>query len=155
MESWKIIERVENHSVSDHGNVKNNKTARIMKQTITAEGYIRIGLRLKKVEHTKQIHILVATAFLPNPENKQCVDHIENCKTTNNISKFICKQKNASCSKGVHYNKAAQKWQASISIDGIRIDLGLFTNLEDAKQTRITRANKAFGVFTNSRERII
>ena len=78
MESWKIIEGFENYSVSDHGNVKNNKTGRVKKIGITIYGYIRIGMQLNKVLHKKLVHRLVACAFVPNPENKQCVDHIDN-----------------------------------------------------------------------------
>ena len=62
---------------------------------------------------------------------------------------------NTSGVKGVVWHKGKAKWQSQITIDGIYIYLGSFTNLEDAKQARITRANEAFGVFTNSCEKII
>ena len=40
METFKIIEGFETYSVSDLGNVKNNKTGRIMKMSFHPEGYI-------------------------------------------------------------------------------------------------------------------
>jgi len=59
---------------------------------------------------------------------------------------------NTSNVKGVSYHKKHKKWQASITIDGIRIHLGYFSNIEDAKQARVDRANEAFGVYTNQCE---
>ena len=166
METYKIIEGFENYSVSDLGNVKNNKTGSIMKQHVQ-EGYKRLNINLNKKQYKKYVHVLVASEFIPNPENKKCVDHIDNCKTNNNISNLrwathtenrqnsSVSKNNASGSKGVHYNKASQKWISRIVIDGIRISLGSFENLEDAKQARIIKANQVFGVFTNSCEKII
>ncbi len=167
MESWKIIEGFENYMVSDHGNVKNNKTGRIKKVNAHKDGYIQISLKLNKVEYKKRVHNLVANAFIANPDEKACVDHIDNIKSNNNINNLrwaTCSENqhnrsvninNKSGCKGVIWHKVAQKWQAQITIDGIQIHLGLFANLEDATQARITRANEAFGVFTNSCEKII
>ena len=111
METFKIIEGFENYSVSDFGNVRNNKTGRIMKQTITSEGYIRIGLKLNKVERKKRVHILVANAFIANPDGKVCVDHIDNIRSNNNINNLrwathVENGQNATISKN---NKTGQK----------------------------------------------
>ena len=32
------------------------------------------------------IHQLVAQAFIPNPDNKRAVNHIDDCKTNNNVN---------------------------------------------------------------------
>ena len=82
METFKIIEGFENYSVSDHGNVKNNKTGRILKEAFDGGGYVHLTLDGK----SKKIHRLVAVAFLENPENKKCVDHIENHRSNNNLN---------------------------------------------------------------------
>ena len=163
METFRIIEGFENYSVSDHGNVKNNKTGRILKGAFDGRGYIRLTLDGK----SKKIHRLVAVAFLENPENKKCVDHIDNNRShnllinlrwtthTENCQNSSLSKRNSSGIKGIYFNKASQKWHAQIKIDGIKIHIGYFTDLEDAKQARITKANQAFGVFTNSCEKII
>ena len=148
------------------GNVKNNKTGRIVKQH-DSNGYKRLSIEVNKKRYKKLLHVLVAGAFIPNPENKPFVDHIDNCKTNNNIQNLrwaTSKENNQNKSmgknntsgvKGVYFHKASQKYEARISIDGINVYIGLFTNLEDAKQARITKANQVFGVFTNSCEKII
>lgn len=61
---------------------------------------------------------------------------------------------NTSGVKGVSYNKHAEKWQAFVTVTKIRINLGLFKTLEEAKQARMKGANKAFGVYTNACERM-
>ena len=167
METYKVIEGFMDYSVSDHGNVKNNKTGKIIKLSVQTDGYIRIGLRLNKVEYKKRVHTLVASAFILNPDAKKCVDHINNDKTNNNISNLrwatyvqngmnkSMHKNNTSGVRGVYFSKSDKKWRAQISIDGIPIYLGLFTDLEDAKQARMIRANQAFGVFTNACEKII
>ena len=84
METYIIIEGFENYSVSDFGNVKNNKTGRIVKQH-NSSGYKRLSIEVNKKRYKKLLHVLVAGAFILNPENKPFVDHIDNCKTNNNI----------------------------------------------------------------------
>ena len=84
METYKIIEGFENYSVSDHGNVKKNTTGRIIKQH-KENGYKRLNIEVNKKHYKKFLHILVAGAFIPNPENKAFVDHVDNCITNNNI----------------------------------------------------------------------
>jgi hypothetical protein len=167
MESWKIIEGFENYSVSDHGNVKNNKTGRIMKTRFNHEGYIIIDIRVNKQRYTKRVHILMAIAFITNPDGKSCVDHIDNDKSNNKSSNLrwathsqngqnkSMMSNNTSGVKGVFWDKTKNKYQSYINIDGVRIHLGTFTNIEDAKQARMIKANALYGVFTHSGEKII
>jgi hypothetical protein len=61
---------------------------------------------------------------------------------------------NTSGHKGICFREKRNKWVAKIQIDGITINLGYFDNKEDAIQARITRANAAFGIYTNACERI-
>ncbi len=78
VETYKKIEGFENYSVSDFGNVRNDKTGRILKSGCDTCGYLRVCLMKNKTKHFKSIHRLIAEAFLLNPENKKCIDHIDN-----------------------------------------------------------------------------
>lgn len=74
------------YSVSDTGEVRNDKTNYILKKLISSRGYYTIRLSVnKKCSCTKQVHRLVCNAFLPNIYNKPFVNHIDGNKLNNNI----------------------------------------------------------------------
>ena len=85
-EQWKIIYEFPNYSINIDGKVRNNKSGCIRKHTMTTKGYMVMSFK-KENNTTKQIfiHKLLATAFIPNPDNKPFVDHINRIKTDNRI----------------------------------------------------------------------
>ena len=80
MEEYKLIKNFESYSVSNLGNIKNNNTNKILKQ-YNNNVYKRVHLNGKCL----RVHRLVAEAFIPNPENKPCVDHKNNIRDDNRI----------------------------------------------------------------------
>jgi len=83
-EEWEAIEDFENYEISNLGKVRNSKTGRILK-TCSQNGYVVAGLCKTKVK-TIPIHRLVAKAFIPNPENKAHVNHIDKNPLNNIVS---------------------------------------------------------------------
>ena len=53
---------------------------------LSAGGYRFVALYKNGKGKQFYVHQLVARAFIPNPENKDCVDHIDNIKDNNNVS---------------------------------------------------------------------
>ena len=88
MEIWKNIKDYPNYMVSNLGRIKSLNYKRtgkeqILKQIKNSNGYLRVALSKNGNIKKYQIHRLVAEAFLPNPENKPCIDHI-NCNRSDN-----------------------------------------------------------------------
>lgn len=96
-EEWKDVAGNElTHSVSSLGKIKSkeryikyrrNKDCfqifreRLMSQILSTYGYYLINM-MKKVQLA---HRVVAKTFIPNPENKPCVNHINGIKTDNRV----------------------------------------------------------------------
>ena len=80
---WKEIKGFENYEISICGQVRNAKTKRILKPHISSKGYYKIDLQnnCQRTKHT--IHRLVLKTFIPNLEEKKCVDHINGIRLDN------------------------------------------------------------------------
>ena len=80
---WKKIDGYDNYSVSEDGEVRNDKTGRILKPKYNNDGYQRVGLcKNGKVKYFS-VHRLVAEAFIPNSNNLSYVDHINTIRDDN------------------------------------------------------------------------
>lgn len=100
-EIWKDIVyegiNYEGYQVSNWGRVKtfnylhHNGVVKIMKQNKVAGGYMRVVLYKDGKRHRCMVHRLVAEAFIPNPENKPCVDHINTIRTDNRVENLVWK----------------------------------------------------------------
>ena len=83
-EVWKdVVGWEESHTVSSLGRVMNKRRGTIIKQSYDTRGYPKLNLKANCKCKTVLVHRLVAEAFLPNPENKKTVNHID-CERTNN-----------------------------------------------------------------------
>lgn len=91
MEIWKPIEGHPNYEVSSEGRIKSKdqtvrgphgstqvRKGRILKPWQSTNGYLMIQLTNNK---RVMVHREVAKAFVENPHNKQCVNHINGDKT--------------------------------------------------------------------------
>ena len=98
-EIWKPVKDYENlYLVSNLGKVKsldritrNNhatfiKKGRILKNNINNKGYEYLYLKRGKESKKIYVHRLVAETFIPNPNNKKEVNHIDCNPLNNNVS---------------------------------------------------------------------
>lgn len=92
-EEWRPVVGYEGlYEVSNLGRVRllrSNRIAKLTKQDDRHGGYMVVTLikyeGSKRLARTGRIHRLVAEAFIPNPENKPCIDHINTDPTDNRV----------------------------------------------------------------------
>lgn len=83
-EEWKPVVGYEGlYEVSNYGDVKSLNTNKIRCKKKDKYGYYCINLSKNGKRKTYFIHQLVARAFIPNPNNYPCVNHIDEKKTNN------------------------------------------------------------------------
>lgn len=88
-EIWKDVVGYEGiYKVSNFGNVMSFQPNCKSAQCLTPfdnGGYFRVTLIKNRKRTNHLVHRLVADAFIPNPENKEAVNHIDGCKTNNRV----------------------------------------------------------------------
>ena len=85
-ETFVKIEGFENYEVSNLGKVRNIKSGRTLKPKLNRGGYLMYGLYENNKQKYLYLHRILATAFIDNPEEKPCVNHIDENKLNNDLS---------------------------------------------------------------------
>ena len=80
-EIWLPIKNYEDYSISNFGNIRH------FDKPLKPSGYPYYSVTLCKNGTTKNHHIhrLVAETFIPNPNNLECVNHIDENKLNNRV----------------------------------------------------------------------
>jgi hypothetical protein len=121
---------------------KRKHNGKLLSVSYSNKGYARVLLCHKGTNKTREIHQLVAEAFLGHTpcRYKLVVDHIDNNKSNNNVEnlQLISQRENASKNSsksilyktskyvGVHFDKSRNKYASSIQIKGKSIFIGRF-----------------------------
>lgn len=97
-EVWKDIEGYEGfYQISNLGRVKGlpivtrfgerikKHKERFLQPVVSKRGYYVVGLSKNGKSKTYTLHRLLAKAFIPNPENKRAIDHIDTNRLNNSI----------------------------------------------------------------------
>lgn len=99
METWKDIPEYEGcYEVSNTGKIKSYdrivkgegrkpyfKPGRILKPAIGSHGYWAAALCKDQKQISTCLHVLIAKAFIPNPNNYRCINHKDGDKLNNDI----------------------------------------------------------------------
>ena len=159
MEDWKWIQGYENlYKICSNGDViscRFNKE-KILKPRITGVGYLYVSLCKNKKTKNFSIHRLIAIHFIDNPEDYECVDHINQNKTDNRIEilrwvTYSANNRNIKSRgkylKGVYFNKEKNKFQAQICIDYKLKYLGRFDTELEAHEKYMEKHNEIMEKF--------
>ena len=150
-EEWKPIANWEGYFVSNYGNIKRRSKEFlnryfIVKGSILNKGYRYIQMLREGKKENYLVHRCVAHAFLPNHENKPCVDHIDNNRLNNHVNNLRWCTQNDNCKNqkertpgkknGVSFDEKLQKWSATIREDNKSKFLGYYLTHEEARLAR-------------------
>ena len=116
--------------------------ARDTKKTISMHRLV-----MNASEGTEIDHILHQTNDNRKSQLRE-ITHSQNC-----INRRI-KSTNTSGVTGVCWHKANNKWQARITVNGKRINLGLFDDLEDAIEARLKAELEIFGEYSPNYQKL-
>ena len=87
MENWKDIKGYEGlYKVSSYGRIMTVRKNAILCPAKTISNGLTVSLSKNGKVEKRQVSRLVAAAFIPNPENKPCVDHIDGNKLNNHVN---------------------------------------------------------------------
>jgi hypothetical protein len=126
------------YEINEDGVLRNVKSKKIVHGYCEKNGYIRVKIENKCLGHTIRttIHRLVAEAFIPNPENKPEVNHIDSVRHHNNVNnlEWVTHSENMKHS----YNKG-------INTEGI-------TKYRESERERVTNGSETFVSISSAAE---
>ena len=111
MEIFKDIPQYQGrYQISNQGRVWSVISQRYMKLYQTPKGYLTVCLTAKNGKHKQEkVHRLVAMAFIPNPDNKPTVNHLNEIKTDNRVENIEWATMAEQNAYGTRMNKIRKK----------------------------------------------
>ena len=94
--------KLSDYTITENGEVINNKSKRVLKAQKNGKGYLRVSISGR----LEFVHRLVANQYVPNPENKPQVNHKDGNKLNNHYTnlEWVTNLENRrhACEMGLH-----------------------------------------------------
>ena len=143
VETFVKIEGFEKYEVSNLGKVRNIKSGRVLKTSLNNNGYLRLFLCENNKRKHLYLHRIIATAFIDNPDEKPCVNHIDENKLNNDLSNLEWCTVRENLIHGTRTKRAAEKCFKKV------IQLDLNDNVLNEFES-MTQAEQETGVFVSN-----
>ena len=143
VETFVKIEGFDNYEVSNLGKVRNIKSGRILKPSLHKNGYSRHFLCENNKRKHLYLHRIIATAFIDNPGEKPCVNHIDENKLNNDLSNLEWCTVRENLMHGTRTKRTAEKCFKKV------IQLDLNDNVLNEFES-MTQAERETGVFASN-----
>ena len=143
VETFVKIEGFEKYEVSNLGKVRNIKSGRILKPFPNRGGYLRHRLYGYDKKKNLPLHRIIATAFIDNPDEKPCVNHIDENKLNNDLSNLEWCTVRENIIHGTRTKRVAEKhFKKVIQLDLNDNVLNEFESMGQAeRETGVPRSN--------------
>jgi len=139
MEEWKKIPNFSNYLASKSGNIKNNITQQTLNPS-SKVGYISVHISNDQGKSKSiGIHILVAKTWIPNPENKPTVNHINKKRNDNRVDNLEWATHQEQAKHRIEFNKRRPLWKCNLET---KEKIQLYKTLKDAANDVTSDANK-------------
>ena len=89
-------------------NYRNTGKSKLMTPSANTDGYFKVNLRKNGENKTCYVHRLIAQTFIPNPENKPEINHIDEDKTNNRVDNLEWKWHKDNINHGTHNERSAK-----------------------------------------------
>ena len=135
----------QNYLIYNDGKVQNKKTKRYLKPITNRSGYLYVNFSKDGKRKTHRIHRLVGLHYIPNPENKRCIDHINRIRTDNRVEnlRWVTHSENSQNQgvrknnklgiKNISYNKINNRYKYEKIIQGVK-HIKYFITLKEAEE---------------------
>ena len=115
------------------------KNENIVSAHVGDKGYLCVNLYINKKNESHKLHRLIALAFIPNPNNLPCVDHINRDRTDNSIEnlRWVTWAQNAQNRNAQSDNQSGHKhiYQTKDNFWGVRITINGVCEIHSAYKT--------------------
>ena len=121
-EQWKTIDNHRGYQVSRDGIIRNKKNGRILTNTNTGKGYLKVNLSCNGKTITERVHRLVAFAFLGKPpKEKDICHHINHNKSDNRVEnlQWVTPKQNSDA----HVEWHGKKYRVHVDNDPSAVEL--------------------------------
>lgn len=166
-EMWCDIKRFKGYQVSNIGRVrsvdrvinvgskKRKFEGLILKTKKDKDGYETIGFKIGHGDKgfRLKVHRLVAEAFIPNPDNYPCIDHINGIRDDNNVTNLRwCTNKMNANYELARKNMSKAVRQSYINNPYLRVIRANTFSKSNTKRVEVFKDGESLGIFESQRE---
>lgn len=140
--------------IKDSNGLEFFRRGRILNNRKHKNGYIQVDMCENGISHTKFVHVLLATVFIPNPNNLPLVNHIDENPSNNDLSNLEWCDYSYNAKHSINkIRKGHEKEQKAV----YRIDVNTNEEVryngirEAARENKIYHSNIRYAILHNSR----